>query len=184
MATVTKPIILDETGQAMVTALQTIATHAAGLVGQGVPASGTTGQVLAKKSNTDYDTEWITPSGSTTEVFWATYGTTSYSDVNAAYTAGKLVCCAYSDRVYTLTNKTVSGNVTSYNFVAATRTTLYVVTVTSSNIWAYTDTVIPTSASDVGAIAAPSSPATGAFLVWDGSAWVAQTLSTWQGGSY
>lgn len=40
------------------------------------------------------------------------------------------------------------------------------------------------SASDVGAIAAPSSPATGAFLVWDGSAWVAQTLSTWQGGSY
>lgn len=40
------------------------------------------------------------------------------------------------------------------------------------------------SASDVGAIAAPSSPATGAFLVWNGSAWVAQTLSTWQGGSY
>lgn len=33
-------------------------------------------------------------------------------------------------------------------------------------------------------IAKPSSPATGAFLVWDGSAWVAQTLSTWQGGSY
>lgn len=34
------------------------------------------------------------------------------------------------------------------------------------------------------AIPAPSSPATGAFLVWNGSAWVAQTLSTWQGGSY
>ena len=43
---------------------------------------------------------------------------------------------------------------------------------------------IPSTAADVGAIAAPSSPATGAFLVWDGSAWVAQTLSTWQGGSY
>lgn len=43
---------------------------------------------------------------------------------------------------------------------------------------------IPSSAADVGAIAAPSSPATGAFLVWNGSAWVAQTLSTWQGGSY
>lgn len=37
---------------------------------------------------------------------------------------------------------------------------------------------------DAGKIAAPSSPATGAFLVWNGSAWVAQTLSTWQGGSY
>lgn len=40
------------------------------------------------------------------------------------------------------------------------------------------------SAGDVGAIPSPSSPATGAFLVWDGSAWVAQTLSTWQGGNY
>lgn len=34
------------------------------------------------------------------------------------------------------------------------------------------------------AIQSPSSPATGAFLVWNGSAWVAQTLSTWQGGAY
>ena len=37
---------------------------------------------------------------------------------------------------------------------------------------------------DAGKISAPSSPATGAFLVWNGSAWVAQTLSTWQGGSF
>lgn len=35
-----------------------------------------------------------------------------------------------------------------------------------------------------GAIPAPASPASGAFLVWNGSAWVAQTLSTWNGGSY
>ena len=40
------------------------------------------------------------------------------------------------------------------------------------------------SLSDIGAIAAPSSPETGAFLVWNGSAWVAQTLATWQGGNY
>lgn len=39
-------------------------------------------------------------------------------------------------------------------------------------------------AADVGAIASPSSPASGAFLVWNGTAWVAQTLATWQGGSY
>lgn len=31
--------------------------------GVGVPAGGTTGQVLTKKSATDYDTEWKTPSG-------------------------------------------------------------------------------------------------------------------------
>lgn len=35
-----------------------------------------------------------------------------------------------------------------------------------------------------GLIDAPSSPATGAFLVWNGSAWVAQTLATWQGGVF
>lgn len=46
------------------------------------------------------------------------------------------------------------------------------------------DTPIPSTASDVGAIAAPSSPATGSFLVWNGSAWVAQTLATWQASSY
>lgn len=28
--------------------------------GIGIPAGGTAGQVLAKKTNTDYDTEWIT----------------------------------------------------------------------------------------------------------------------------
>lgn len=40
------------------------------------------------------------------------------------------------------------------------------------------------SASDVGAIQAPASASAGQFLVYDGSAWTAQTLATWQGGSY
>ncbi len=34
-----------------------------GPAGTGVPAGGTTGQVLAKNSNTDYDTEWVTGGG-------------------------------------------------------------------------------------------------------------------------
>jgi hypothetical protein len=37
---------------------------------------------------------------------------------------------------------------------------------------------------DAGKIDKPSNPATGAFLVWNGSTWAAQTLATWQGGSY
>ena len=40
------------------------------------------------------------------------------------------------------------------------------------------------TASEVGAIASPSSPSTGDFLVWNGTAWAAQSLSTWQGGNY
>lgn len=43
---------------------------------------------------------------------------------------------------------------------------------------------IPSTATDVGAIAAPSTASSGDFLVYNGSAWVAQSLSTWQGGSY
>lgn len=55
----------------------------------------------------------------------------------------------------------------------------------SSDDYARGDHVHPKpTAADIGAIAAPSNPATNAFLVWSGSAWVAQTLSTWSGGNY
>jgi len=50
--------------------------------------------------------------------------------------------------------------------------------------WAKASTKPTYTAAEVGAIASPSSPATGAFLVWNGTAWVAQTLSTWAGGNY
>ena len=43
---------------------------------------------------------------------------------------------------------------------------------------------IPSSASDVGAIPAPSSPTAGQFLVYDGSAWVAQTVPSASGVSF
>lgn len=39
------------------------ATGAAGADGQGVPTGGTTGQVLAKVSNADHDTEWVDQTG-------------------------------------------------------------------------------------------------------------------------
>ena len=51
----------------------------------------------------------------------------------------------------------------------------------SSTQYARADHVHP---SDTSKITAPSSPATGAFLVYNGTAWVAQTLATWQGGNY
>ena len=50
--------------------------------------------------------------------------------------------------------------------------------------WAKASSKPSYTASEVGAIAAPSSPASGAFLVWDGSAWIAQTLAAWQASSY
>lgn len=55
----------------------------------------------------------------------------------------------------------------------------------SSDDYARGDHVHPMpTAANVGAIASPSSPSSGDFLVYNGSAWVAQSLSTWQGGSY
>ena len=39
------------------------ATGATGPAGPGVPTGGTAGQVLAKVDGTDYNTEWVTPSG-------------------------------------------------------------------------------------------------------------------------
>ena len=39
------------------------ATGAQGPAGQGVPAGGTTGQVLAKKTGADFDTEWVAQTG-------------------------------------------------------------------------------------------------------------------------
>lgn len=40
------------------------------------------------------------------------------------------------------------------------------------------------SALDTDKISKPASPASGAFLVWNGTAWTAQTLTVWQGGNY
>ena len=43
---------------------------------------------------------------------------------------------------------------------------------------AYVDNAI------INKISMPASATTGAFLVWNGTAWVAQTMTTWQGGNY
>ena len=104
----------------------------------GVPAGGTSGQVLGKASGTDYDLEWIDQEG--------------------------------------------GSSVSPYT---STPAALGTASPGSSDNYARGDHVhaMPTAA-NVGAIAAPQSPSSGQFLVYNGSAWVAMSLSTWQGGSY
>ena len=102
-----------------------------------------------------------------------------------------------------LTNKpqinghTLSGNQTAQQLGLAASSDIPSVPVQSVN--GKTGTVV-LSASDIGynsrtvaaelssldsdKISKPASPASGAFLVWNGTAWIAQTLSVWQGGSY
>lgn len=45
-----------------------------------------------------------------------------------------------------------------------------------------TPSQIPSVPGDIGAIAAPASPASGQYLSWNGSAWVAASLPVYNGG--
>lgn len=223
-------------------------TGSQGPAGVGVPTGGTTGQVLAKKSGTAYDTEWVDQSGGgggtsdytdltnkpsinnvtlTGNKSLSDLGAASESAVAAKYTKpstgipksdlasavqtslGKADTALQSAPVTSVNNKTgavtltasdvgagtyskPSGGIPKSDLASAVQTSLgkadtalQSAPVTSVN--GQTGAVvlsIPSTAADVGAIAAPASPVTGAFLVWNGSAWTAQTLSTWQGGSY
>jgi hypothetical protein len=82
---------------------------AAGAPGQGVPAGGTTGQVLQKASGVDYATQWSTPSGGT----WGSItGTLSnQTDLQSALNA-KLSTATAASTYYPLTGNP-SGFITS-----------------------------------------------------------------------
>ena len=58
--------------------------------------------------------------------------------------------------------------------------TTYVSTVNGSS--GSVTITVPSTAADVRAIAAPSSPSSGQYLMWNGSAWVASALPTYNGG--
>ena len=179
--------------------------------GQGVPSGGTTGQVLAKASGTDYDLTWTNGGGGSTEIYWATYGSTTAAEIYAELSAGKLVLCEYNYNVFvlaeyddqndyagffcgsngyrvwlTVNNGTWARSASMWPTVAtATPQDLGTAAVGTATKYAREDHVHnkPTPAG-IGAIAAPASPTAGDFLVWDGSAWTAMSMSTWQGGNY
>lgn len=186
------------------------ATGPQGPAGPGVPTGGTTGQVLGKASDNDFDVVWKDAGSGSFDV---TYGSTSLSAMRKAVTEGKRLTLTYNSRSYNVAYGT--GGLSDGTIIftsAADDGTIYwckaekASAITPTTTWTngsvsgggttdYTDLTNKPSinsvtlsgnktASDLGMIAAPSSPATGAFLVWDGSAWTAQTLSTWQGGSF
>lgn len=176
-----------------------------------LPSGGTTGQVLGKASDNDFDVVWKDAGGGD---FPVTYGSTSFGEMRQAVAGGKRLKLTYNSRSYTVVYST--GGLSDGTIIftsAADDGTIYWCkaekesAITVNTTWTngtasagggttdYTDLTNKPSinsvtlsgnktASDLGMIAAPSSPATGAFLVYNGSAWVAQTLSTWSGGNY
>lgn len=156
--------------------------------GQGVPSGGSTGQVLAKASGTDHDLVWTTAGGG--GAVSSVNGQTGAVVLDAADVGALPDTTTAADLgAYVLP----SGGIPKTDLASAVQTSLgkadtalqsYTETDPTVPAWAKAGTKPSYTASEVGAIAAPSSPATGAFLVWNGSAWVAQTLSQWSGGSY
>lgn len=143
------------------------ATGPQGPAGVGVPTGGTTGQVLKKASGTDYDTEWANESGGgTTEVFWATYGSTSFADVDEAYQAEKVVLCKYDSYVFLLNEHSDATHYTFINTLGSTVREIFLSTTGGSSPgtgWAYAtyQLSIPDAAtatpSDLGTAAVGSS---------------------------
>ena len=115
-------------------------TGAQGPAGPGVPAGGSAGQILKKKSAEDYDAEWADESGGGgAEIFWAEYGTTTYSEIGAALTAGKLVMCEYGGIYYSYHYRMID---TRY----FTSEGGYWLTVTSGNVWSQGQELPPSAA--------------------------------------
>ena len=71
--------------------------------------------------------------GSVTDIEWATYGTTSFQDVQAWFNASKLVCIHYNGMVFTI------GYIYSNNavFYGCSGNTLSKITLDSTNMWTY-----------------------------------------------
>lgn len=77
-----------------------------------------------------------------------------------------------------------SGGIPKSDLASAVRTSLGKADSALQSVPSTYRTAAAQDTIDAGKIDKPSSPASGAFLVWNGSAWVAQTLAVWQGGSY
>ena len=166
--------------------------------------------------------------GGSDKVWWATYGSTTAAEIEAAVAAEKIVATkkqesADTEYICFLMGIEKSYTYDYYVFVGSGLTgfltvALQVTKATGAEAWlssprgggpspastppadlaanaaigsstqyARADHVHakPTySAADVGAIAAPSSPSSGDFLCWNGFAWEATTVPTYNGGSY
>ena len=84
--------------------------------------------------------------GNAAEIFYATYGSTTYAEITAAISAGKVPMCLYSSRVYILTR---DKSPAEYRFFANDEGAVYEIVCTSSNVWSanvrYTQTLISAS---------------------------------------
>lgn len=87
------------------------------------PTGGTTGQILKK---TETGTEWAD-----SDVFIATYGTTTSAEIEAAYQAGKILYCETGDWIGQYANRISSSQ---FVFIFNRPEAIYTATVSTSSI--------------------------------------------------
>ena len=72
------------------------------------------------------------------EVFWCTYNVTTFSDIETAYQANKIVAIKYNGNIYLLSDYTAEGIV----FVCDTVDTRFYITVSTENEWGNSSYVV------------------------------------------
>lgn len=151
----------------------------------GVPPGGTTGQVLGKTGDEDFHTGWIDQSGG------GGGGTSNYNqlsnkpqvngvELSGNKTSSQLGITASALGAY----QKPSGGIPKTDLASAVQTSLGKADSALQSVPSTYRTAAAQDTIDASKISKPSNPASGAFLVWDGSSWTAQTLAVWQGGSY
>ena len=79
--------------------------------GVGVPVGGTTGQVLSKIDGTDYNTEWVDPSGAGSLSWIDVAGDVEYTGVDTNIASGEVSECDYKgNTIYRFINSTENAN--------------------------------------------------------------------------
>ena len=151
-------VIKNADGTLTIVTLATLQALIGGGGGIPAPASPSDGDVLTYDNDTS---AWVAEAPAL-EVFWATYGTTTSAELEAAYQAGKLIACSYNGKVYTMQDRRTSA---SHFFIAGTYGSTRYALRCSSNTW---------DALSVNFILKPSSPSNGDVLVYSSGDWVAQ----------
>lgn len=119
------------------------------------------------------------------EIFWAAYGTTTYTEITTANNAGKAVLCWYQNRMYML------SSISATSCILATNTASYVysITVSSANAWSSTYKQVPNILSNSDSSYAVSSdsfsnyvPTMDRILVITNNTLSSEELTGWQNG--
>ncbi len=128
------------------------------------------------------------------DVFWATYDTTTATEISVAKNANKVIFCNYNGVIYRYESTLIAGMSYAHYFYANYYTSTnpkagvlaYVRCIASnsnpSGVWS--DGNFSVTPASINAIELPSSATAGDFLCFNGTTWAATSMSAWQGGNY